>query len=90
MVLGSSPTVLYEICSSSKGLKNVPILLIQDAKSTPSVPVVNRKWMVPVPARLPLAFKQRGEKMNVSNYFMLINHSGLLSLDVCKRFPSGA
>lgn len=69
----------------------MPILLIQDAKSTLSVPVVNRKWMVPVPARLPLAFKQRGEKMNVFfNYFMLINHSGLLSLDVCKRFPSGA
>lgn len=68
----------------------MPLLLNQDAKSTLSVPVVNRKWMVPVPAQLPLAFKQQGEKMNVFNYFMLINHSGLLSLDVCKRFPSGA
>lgn len=69
----------------------MPILLNQDAKPTLSVPAVNRKWMVPVPVQLPLAFKQQGEKMNVFfNDLMLINHSGLLSLDVCKRFPSGA
>lgn len=60
----------------------MPLLLNQEAKSTLSVPVVYRKWMVPVPAQLPLAFKQQGEKMNAFNYFMLINHSGLLSLDV--------
>lgn len=28
--------------------------------------------------------------INDYNYFMLINHSGLLSLDMCKPFPSGA
>lgn len=43
----------------------MPILLNQDAKPTLSVPAVNRKWMVPVPVQLPLAFKQQGEKMNV-------------------------
>lgn len=32
--------------------------------------------------------QQRGWKMNVFNYFMLINHSGLLSSDMCKPFPS--
>lgn len=74
----------------SQGLENMTILLNQDANSTLSVPVVNRKWKVPVAVQLPLAFKQQGEKMNVFNYFMLINHSGLLSLDVCKCFPSGA